>query len=206
MKLIEFLSHPALQGLEALVALGMAMIPLIAFLVRKLQRRDHPEAQPPRSEARGYSFRIPEGPMGCSGFIIGTLLIIPTIFLFSIVLLVFVGIGFNMASIRETVEAYKAANAQAGNSGIFLFVVLYGVISFCSLVAAQVMFYRNGVSRGLNFYIWTMSIVGSLIMPLMGLTLKAPTSFSVILFIAPLLSAFAITGVIWLTGLIWQRG
>lgn len=207
MKLIDFLSHPALQGLEALIAIVLAMIPLAALIIRKLGNRERTpkSGDSPAWPAQGSNQywprqRLAEGPKGCLGLFLGTLLMIPAAASLGVTCVMFFALGTNIAPVKDALEHFKASTPNPGLA--FPLVFALSVLSvFITFITCAILF-RSGISRGLNFYIWTAAVLLSLY----GLLWNLPSPVAITLSAASFLSACTLSGLIWLTKFAWQYG
>jgi hypothetical protein len=213
MTLIDLLNSQALQGLEALIAILLALAPVVAWTIRKVRGHEassglRREAAPPRSERAPPQAgqEAPQGPAGCLGLVVGYLLLMPVSTSGMVVLIMFCELAFGIDPVERALDGFLETLPSLEDPALFPFRLLAQFLLMAVLGLTLVIFYRGRLLRGVRFYIVTMAGALCVLSLPIGLYLQAPLSVVAAFDAACLLTAGTIWGAVWLVRYAWQRG
>lgn len=213
MKLIDLLSHPALQGLEALVAILLALTPLAVWTIRKVRRSgaaagSREEAVRPRIESAPPAPGPEAGERltGCLGLVAGYFLLIPVATSFTVITMVFLELGSGSGRVKSVWNDFLENTPQLNEAALFPFQTLAQLLLGAILVTTLAIFFRGRFLRGVRFFIVAMAAGLCLLSLPFGLFLQAPPLLVAVFDAAVVLSACTVWGAAWLVRYAWQHG
>jgi hypothetical protein len=204
--IIGLLSHPALQGISAIIGIIAILVPVIVFIVKNLTRSNKPQYNKAPDTAKQPSQPLQHRNIGCTGMLIkmflgaGFLVPLSTLLppVFMILALPFLG---NLDVFQKAKEAL-IANPPVSIEGVarFVIVLVLDLVGFLILLLfSYVYLARRGILYGMQMAVVFSGLATTIYYIFAAVGNRTPANLSYLLGISGLVGTLVSMMVVWAT-------